>query len=437
MLAPTHSVFGILLTLLILAFFGVQWGMHWTIILCAVFGSIIPDIDHPRSVIGKIFYPIAGFLEHKFGHRTMTHSFIGWFIFSVIFSVFIYLGIWLSGVFFKVEFINWNLSTRWIAAFSISYFSHLALDMFNKRGVQMFWPNQNRDVIPKDPRYRLESGSRSEILIFIILLILMFLSLPVSKYGVDTSMRWLLATPGSAIEEYKSLKTHSYVEFEGYFTITKQDVKGTAEILDVDHKKLIVLFKNNIYTLADDTVADIHASKVRVKRTNDPIQIESKEFKDKTRDDLLSQIPNGALISGTIDIPSGVDVSLPTSSLSYKTIEQKGNSLVLSFASKDQIRNIGLAEKYDLQKKKDAADLSALYVRTKVINQQIKEQTLGKDLTPLGKELFLDKDKVEKQNVRIEELQSQLRDVYIKIEEQKIKMASKQLIFTGSVYVRQ
>ena len=82
MLAPTHSIFGIFLTLIILAVFGVEWGLHWTIILCSILGAIIPDIDHPRSMIGKLFSFISIPLERKYGHRTITHSLIGWAIFQ-------------------------------------------------------------------------------------------------------------------------------------------------------------------------------------------------------------------------------------------------------------------------------------------------------------------------------------------------------------------
>ena len=156
MLAPTHSVFGIFLTLVILAFFGVQWGLHWTIILFAVLGSIIPDIDHPRSVIGKIFYPISSRLERAFGHRTITHSLIGWIIATIIFAVLIIIPSLIIGH-WKLDILPW----RWIASFSISYFSHLILDMFNRRGAQMFWPDPGRDVIPRDPRYRPPSGSNN------------------------------------------------------------------------------------------------------------------------------------------------------------------------------------------------------------------------------------------------------------------------------------
>ena len=148
MLAPTHSVFGIFLTLIILAVFGVQWSLHWTIIFFAILGAIIPDIDHPKSIIGRIFYLISVPLERKYGHRTITHSFVGWAIATVLLAVIIglisfipYISIW-----------GWSeLPIRWIAAFSISYLSHLILDMFNRRGSQMFWPDTGRDVIPRNP----------------------------------------------------------------------------------------------------------------------------------------------------------------------------------------------------------------------------------------------------------------------------------------------
>lgn len=77
MLAPTHSVFGIFLTLIILAVFGIPQSLHWTILLCAIIGSLSPDIDHPKALIGRIFFFISKPLDRRFGHRTVTHSFIG------------------------------------------------------------------------------------------------------------------------------------------------------------------------------------------------------------------------------------------------------------------------------------------------------------------------------------------------------------------------
>jgi inner membrane protein len=434
MLAPTHSVFGIFLTLTILAVFGIQWSLHWTIIVFAILGAVIPDVDHPKSIIGKLLFFISAPLERRYGHRTITHSFVGWAVFTVIFAVLIglisfipYISVW-----------GWSdLPIRWIAAFSISYLSHLILDMFNRRGSQMLWPDPGRDVIPRNPKFRPESGSKAEILVFIILLGLMILALPISKYGIASSLRWLLATPGSAIEEFKSLKTHAYLDFKGIMGETREQVAGKAEVLDVNNKRLVILFNGNVYTLSDELAADIFASHVRVKKTNIPVKMEKREFKNESREYLLSQIPKDGLISGAVHLPEGMEIKFPPFPGTYKTMEQKGKDLVLSFASKDQITKLALTEYFDLQKKKDQAELSGLHARSEKVQAQVNDIEPGNGLTPLGKELLLSKEEAEKQRVQLAELKSQLDEISVKIEELKIKMKARKFIFSGEVYLRQ
>jgi len=434
MLAPTHSVFGIFLTLTILAVFGVQWGLHWTIIFFAVLGAIMPDVDHPKSIIGKLLFPISIPIERRYGHRTMTHSLFGWAIFTIIFAVLIGL------ISFLPQLTEWgwsDLPIRWIAAFSIGYFSHLILDMFNRRGSQMFWPDPGRDVIPRNPKFRPESGSRIEVLIFFILLALMFLAFPISKYGIGSSLRWLLATPGSAIEEFKSMKTHAYLDFKGIMSETREPVAGKGEILDATNKRLVILYNGNVYTISDELAADIFASHVRVKKTAIPIKTERKEFKNESRDYLLSQIPKGALVSGTVHLPEGMEIKFPASLGTYKVMEQKGNDLALNYATKDQIEKLALTEYFDLQKRKDQAELSGLYARGEKVQAQINELESGKGLTPLGKQLLLGKEETEKQRVQLAELRSQLDENYVKIEELKIRMKARKFVFSGEVYLRQ
>ena len=87
MLAPTHSIFGVFLTLIILGVFGIPSSLHWPVLLCAVIGSLAPDLDTEKSLVGKLFPFISEPIERKFGHRSVTHSIIGWAIASVIFSL--------------------------------------------------------------------------------------------------------------------------------------------------------------------------------------------------------------------------------------------------------------------------------------------------------------------------------------------------------------
>jgi inner membrane protein len=437
MLAPTHSVFGIFLTLIILAVFGVQLSLHWSIILFAIIGAVLPDIDHPRSMIGKLFPYISIPLERKCGHRTVTHSLIGWVISTMLFGFITLMVIWILNIVLKLGFGVWGLVPRWIAAFSISYFSHLVLDMFNKRGVQMFWPDSGRDVIPKNAKFRAESGSKSEIFIFLVLLALLIPALPLSKYGIGSSLRWLLATPGSAIEEFKDQKTHSYLDFKGILSETKEPIEGTGEIVDVQGQRLVIMYKNNLYTLSDELSADIFASHVRIKRTKEPIVITRKEFKDESYESLLMQIPRTALITGMVHLPDGLDLKIPDYIGTYKPIEQKGGDLALKCATKRQIEQLAISEFFDLQKKKDAAELAKLKVQIEKIQGQINEIDTGKGLTPLGKELLMSKQDQAKQKTQISELKSQIEETKINIEELELKMQKRKFAFSGEVYLRQ
>lgn len=41
-----------------------------------VFGSLLPDIDHPKSFLGRRLSFLSRFLYKSIGHRTLTHSLI-------------------------------------------------------------------------------------------------------------------------------------------------------------------------------------------------------------------------------------------------------------------------------------------------------------------------------------------------------------------------
>ena len=50
----------------------------------AYVGSLIPDLDHPKSYLGKKFKTLSNTLNKLFGHRGLTHTPIMYFIFSAI-----------------------------------------------------------------------------------------------------------------------------------------------------------------------------------------------------------------------------------------------------------------------------------------------------------------------------------------------------------------
>ncbi|WP_220756897.1 metal-dependent hydrolase [Shewanella colwelliana] len=97
----------------------------WAVIAGIIFGSLLPDLDHPRSTIGKrvlfVSVPLAGI----FGHRQFTHS-----IWPLVLTV------WLFNL--------TDQANSYVMVLMIGYMSHVIADMLTDSGVPFLWPFQRR-----------------------------------------------------------------------------------------------------------------------------------------------------------------------------------------------------------------------------------------------------------------------------------------------------
>ncbi len=91
----------------------------------AFLGAALPDIDHPKSHLGRRFRFTSKVVNKAFGHRTFTHSLLFCF-----------------GVFYLL--MQWNLSIA-VGAFS-GILSHILLDMLTpfSEGVALLYPIKKR-----------------------------------------------------------------------------------------------------------------------------------------------------------------------------------------------------------------------------------------------------------------------------------------------------
>ena len=84
-------------------------------------GSLLPDIDHPSSYLGKRHKMVSGVTNKAFGHRGITHSLLGFILIGIIV----------------------NLTDRiedivfWLM---LGYLLHLLEDSFSQRGVKWLYP---------------------------------------------------------------------------------------------------------------------------------------------------------------------------------------------------------------------------------------------------------------------------------------------------------
>ncbi|AYA40468.1 metal-dependent hydrolase [Xenorhabdus nematophila] len=96
--------------------------------------SLLPDIDHPSSTLGRLFRFISIPIAKLCGHRGFTHSLLALIVGMTLFQTEIPS--------------NWPIPTDFIHAMVVGYISHLIADMLTPAGIPLLWPLRTRFCIP-------------------------------------------------------------------------------------------------------------------------------------------------------------------------------------------------------------------------------------------------------------------------------------------------
>ena len=114
----------------------------------ALAGSLLPDIDHPKSWLGQRLRPLSTLAAAMFGHRGITHS----------------AAALLACVWGLVQ----GGAPRWVVApLAVGALSHLAADLLTPSGLRLAWPLRRTWALPL-----CTSGSAMEPLVVALLLTL-------------------------------------------------------------------------------------------------------------------------------------------------------------------------------------------------------------------------------------------------------------------------
>jgi len=176
---------------------------YWFLASC-FFGCILPDIDHPKSLLGRTFFPISRYLNKNHGHRTLTHS----LIFILCSTLVFYLILRGINFWFPIDFGNMTYF------FFTGILSHSLFDMTTEMGVLFLYPfKRNAFVIGADPSKRFKGGKpQTSILIFSSFLFLGAFLQPLMKQGAWTTYNRHFGTPKHLVSEF--LKTNKLLKLE-------------------------------------------------------------------------------------------------------------------------------------------------------------------------------------------------------------------------------
>jgi len=150
MIWRTHLAFGFLSGLLLMPF--INMGNKYIFFGVVLIGALLPDIDSPNSKISSKIPIIPRLLNIFTKHRGILHTLLFAFIISGV--------VWLF------------VSYIYAAALLIGYISHLVIDGFTMAGINFLHP-----VVKLHLSGFIETGTFSEILLFILFLVLIIIIL--------------------------------------------------------------------------------------------------------------------------------------------------------------------------------------------------------------------------------------------------------------------
>ena len=214
MMASTHVAIGVVCYGGACAFAGAP--IEAATLGAAGLSALLPDVDTPNSRAGWCVYPLASWLERKFGHRTITHSFIGTAIFAALCAPLLF----------------WPHLAPFYWALLAGYGSHLLADAATKSGVPLAWPNRRAWVFPGNDQYRVKTGSAAEIGVLLVFLIVGMLMIPVHQLGVRRLIHMATKSLGGAVrdtEDWSDSSVEAHVV--GYDVLNQKVVDGTWPVV--------------------------------------------------------------------------------------------------------------------------------------------------------------------------------------------------------------
>lgn len=293
----------------------------------AIVGSQIPDLDTTASMPGRMFYPLAHWVEQRYPHRTVTHCL--WLSF--------YLAI--AGLGVSYYWGNWKLGL----ACALGHLLSCLADTCTKEGVALFYPNPDRCVYGSNPNFRLATGSKAEywVLAFFTGLTIFAVNLQ-SAGGLMVQFNQLLGMPEGAVQLYNRYGNdhHVFVKAKGVMAGDRSPVDERFFVVGLDGSRLVLQNAEGLYRTDAELVVSRIVGKVGADAS---IRTQNLYMNDEDLFTALAQVyqdnPNSAIyISGniTIDAPEDIIKLSPPNQLEAIAIGE-GGTVVLNHAPIEQV----------------------------------------------------------------------------------------------------
>ncbi len=301
----------------------------------AILGSQLPDIDTTESAMGKLFFPIAKWIQERYPHRTVTHSFL-FTVFLTVAAIPLYL------------YVNPKIAI----ALPLGHLFAILSDTFTKQGVQLLWPSPVWCVCGSNPNARLSTGSTGEFWLIGLTTIALMIALNIqSGGGFMSHVDKLLAMPEGVVNVFNNQgkNHHIFVKVDGVLAKDRSPINKEFFLVGAGEKQLTLADSKGLYKTEVDILPKRMISRVG---SNATIKIDAISFNEEELFSKLVQIyktNKNSLIyltgSLTVDSPeeiqytpipgqlSPITINGNTVNLEYCPIQLAGRLLISQFVS--------------------------------------------------------------------------------------------------------
>lgn len=283
----------------------------------AILGSQLPDLDTSTSLIGQICFPVSSWIESRYPHRSMTHSFLAT---GAIALVSLSLAYGLGNQ-------SW-LYLKPAIALPLAHFLSCLSDCFTKQGVQLFWPEPVWCVSVSNPRRRLQTGGPGEYFVLLGAIALLSLGIVLAQEGGITQQ--LGQTLGLREQALATFNTHAataqvWAQVEGTWESDRTTAAGRYLVIDASGSEFILSNGSGVYR----TGANLITTKL-VTSAGQPAQrrVQTAQLQDDdvaaTLTKLQTAYPQASIwVSGSLVVDAPQDLSVPIDPRQMQTIELK------------------------------------------------------------------------------------------------------------------
>ena len=318
-----------------LSFIGID--ANATTALAMITGALIPDIDTKKSKIGRVFPMISRRIERRYGHRTVTHSYIIMFAAGIIVTILAYI----ADLFFlgvgEVKYITIAL------VFIVGWMTHIILDTMTVQGAKVFYPvSKRKGVFPfranMQYAYRTKTGAKGDRIIFAISSIIAVVMITINMVGYENIIRGVQKDIRSAVKEYNQMsKEHLVVATTKIRNkITKETTRGTYKVLGAPGKYKLVIVKNDkIYRIGNQYSDYLKTDKIKCKKRQEiNLEIKKVQFRNDKLREIREYIPKKrlrVLMNGSIKCEDNT-VEKEGKENEYPVIDRRGNNIRFQYA---------------------------------------------------------------------------------------------------------